>query len=65
MVEVAPVIRVDHRPVGSGEIGPVTAELRQLYSQAGHGRLQAYRHWLMPVYEPVLKKASERDEALA
>lgn len=53
MVEVAPVIRVDHRPVGSGEIGPVTAELRQLYSQAGRGRLTAYRHWLMPVYESV------------
>jgi branched-chain amino acid aminotransferase len=51
MVEVAPVIRVDHRPVGSGEIGPVTAELRHRYSQAAHGRLEAYRHWLMPVYE--------------
>jgi len=27
--------------------------LRQLYSQAAHGRLEAWRHWLMPVYEPV------------
>ena len=53
MVEVAPVIRVDHRPVGSGEIGPVTAELRHLYSQAARGRLKAYRHWLMPLYECV------------
>jgi branched-chain amino acid aminotransferase len=53
MVEVAPVIRVDHRPVGTGEIGPVTAELRHLYSQAAHGRLNAYRDWLMPVYESV------------
>ena len=58
MVEVAPVIRVDHRPVGSGEIGPVTAELRHLYSQAGCGRLKAYRHWLMPVYEPAAKELS-------
>jgi hypothetical protein len=31
----------------------VTAGLRQLYIQAAHGRLEAYRHWLMPVYEPV------------
>ena len=53
MVEVAPVIRADHRPVGCGEIGPVTAGLRQLYSEAAHGRLKAYRHWLMPVYEAV------------
>ena len=53
MVEVAPVVRVDHRPVGSGEIGPVTAGLRRLYGQAAHGRLEAWRHWLMPVYERV------------
>ena len=53
MVEVAPVIRMDHRPVGTGEIGPVTAGLRQLYSQAARGRLEAWRHWLMPVYESV------------
>jgi branched-chain amino acid aminotransferase len=65
MVEVGPVIRVDHRPVGSGEIGPVTAELRHLYTQAMHGRLKAYRHWLMPVYESVAKEAGEPGEALA
>jgi branched-chain amino acid aminotransferase len=53
MVELAPVIRVDHRPVGAGEIGPLTAQLRHLYTQASHGRLEAWRHWLMPVYEPV------------
>jgi hypothetical protein len=56
---------VDHRPVGCGEIGPVTAELRRLYSHAAHGRLKAYRHWLMPVYEPTGKEADGRDEALA
>jgi branched-chain amino acid aminotransferase len=51
MVEVAPVIRVDHRPVGRGEIGPVTTELRHLYTEAAHGRLEPWRQWLMPVYE--------------
>jgi branched-chain amino acid aminotransferase len=63
MVEVAPVIRVDHRPVGSGEIGPVTAKLRHLYAEAAHGRLEAYRQWLLPVYEPVAMEAGERGEA--
>jgi branched-chain amino acid aminotransferase len=65
MVELAPVIRVDHRPVGTGEIGPVTAELRHLYSQAAHGRLRAYRHWLMPVYEPAATETGKQGEALA
>jgi len=50
-VEVAPITKVDHRPVGSGAIGPVTAALRRLYWEATHGRLPAYRRWLLPVYE--------------
>jgi branched-chain amino acid aminotransferase len=50
-VEVAPITKVDHRPVGSGAIGPVTAALRRLYWEATHGRLPAYRGWLLPVYE--------------
>jgi branched-chain amino acid aminotransferase len=49
-VELAPVVRVDHRPVASGAVGPVTSELRRLYRQAVSGRLEGYRHWLLPVY---------------
>ncbi|MGB9610405.1 MAG: branched-chain amino acid transaminase, partial [Bryobacteraceae bacterium] len=41
-VEIAPVTRVDHIPVGSGRIGPLTAHLRELYSQAVHGRIIDY-----------------------
>ena len=61
MVEVAPVIRVDHRPVGTGEIGPVTAKLRHLYSQASHGRLETWRYWLVPVYERVAEKPAPNE----
>jgi branched-chain amino acid aminotransferase len=49
-VEVAPVVRVDHRPVANAEVGPVTSELRHLYVEATSGRLDFYRHWLTPVY---------------
>ncbi len=49
-VGVAPVTRVDHRPVGDGEIGLVTRRLRQLYFDAARGHLPAYRKWLLPVY---------------
>ena len=51
-VEVAPVVRVDHRQIGSGTIGPVAAELRHLYLDATRGRMEAYRHWLLPAYPP-------------
>jgi hypothetical protein len=43
----------------------VTAELRHLYAQAAHGRLTAWRHWLMPVYEPAATEAGGQGEALA
>lgn len=50
-VEIAPVVRVDHRSVGTAAIGPVTFALRRLYEDATRGRLAAYRKWLVPVYQ--------------
>ena len=48
-VQVSPVIEVDHRPVGSGEIGPIGRLVRDRYFEAVRGRLPAYRHWLTPI----------------
>ena len=59
-VGVAPVTHVDHRPVGDGAIGAVTRGLRQLYMEAMHGRVPAYRKWLLPVYGK--SPWTERDE---
>ena len=47
-VEIAPISAIDHRPVGSGEVGPIADKLRSLYLAAAHGRLPAYQGWLMP-----------------
>lgn len=52
-VEIAPVTRVDHRPVGDGQIGRTASALRRLYHDAARGRIEAYRHWVHPVYHPV------------
>lgn len=48
--QVSAVTRVDHRPVGTGGIGPVTGKLTQAYFDAVRGRLPAYGSWLTPVY---------------
>ena len=48
-VQVSPVIEVDHRPVGSGAIGPITRLVRDRYFDAVRGRLPEYRHWLTPI----------------
>jgi branched-chain amino acid aminotransferase len=53
-VEVAPVVLVDHRPVGNGEIGPIAKALDSLYTDATRGRMPAYRSWLWPVFSSAM-----------
>jgi branched-chain amino acid aminotransferase len=48
-VQVSPVIEVDHRKVGSGEIGPISRVIRDRYFDAVRGRLPEYRHWLTAI----------------
>jgi branched-chain amino acid aminotransferase len=50
-VQVSPVIEVDHRPIGSGQVGPIGRLIRDRYFDAVRGRLDAYRHWLTPIDE--------------
>jgi branched-chain amino acid aminotransferase len=61
-VALTPVVRVDHRPVGNGAIGPITRTLQELYVDATCGRLKVYRNWLTPVYQE--QAAEEHDVAL-
>jgi branched-chain amino acid aminotransferase len=53
-VELGPIVRVDHRPVGAGTVGAVTGRLRALYRDATRGRLPQYRQWLVPAYHPTI-----------
>ncbi|MEP6639992.1 MAG: branched-chain amino acid transaminase [Chloroflexota bacterium] len=48
-VQISPVIEVDHRPVGSGEVGPISRLIRDRYFDAVRGRLPEYQHWLTPI----------------
>jgi branched-chain amino acid aminotransferase len=49
-VQVAAISRVDHRPVGNGEMGPLTAELRDLYFTVVRAAKENYQHWCTPVF---------------
>jgi branched-chain amino acid aminotransferase len=49
-VQIASITRVDHRPLGDGKMGPVTAELRDLYFGVVRGKKKNYQHWCTPVY---------------
>ena len=49
-VQVAAITQIEHRPIGSGTIGPVVARLRELYFDVVRGKNPKYRHWCTPVY---------------
>jgi len=51
--QVTAVTKVDHRPIGSGEMGPITAQLRSLFNDVIRGRLHQYRYWNAPVFEHI------------
>lgn len=53
--QVTAVTRVDHRPIGSGEMGPITTKLRQLYNEVVYGRHPRYRSWNLPVYAEIVE----------
>jgi len=50
-VQIAAITKVDHRPVGSGRIGPLTKELRRVYFDIVRGRAPKYREMCAPVYQ--------------
>jgi branched-chain amino acid aminotransferase len=50
-VQVAAIASVDRRPVGTGRLGPVVRDLRDVYFAAVRGDMPKYRSWLTPVYD--------------
>ena len=49
--QVSPVTSVDHRLVGDGSIGPITARIKDYYFDIVRGKVPSYRHWLTPIYD--------------
>jgi branched-chain amino acid aminotransferase len=50
-VEVAAVTRIDHRSIGKGEVGPITASLIDLYHRMVRGHIKKYSDFCTPVYQ--------------
>src|ERR671912_747204 len=47
--QIAPVIEVDDRPVGTGSIGPVAERLQELYFKAARGEWEEYAAWTVAI----------------
>jgi branched-chain amino acid aminotransferase len=48
--QISPVVEIDHRQIGNGEVGPISAQLKTLYFDVVRGRVPKYHHWLTPIY---------------
>ena len=48
-VQISPVIELDHRPVGTGAVGPITRRIREAYFDAVRGRTPTFAHWVTPI----------------
>ncbi len=46
--QITAVTRIDYRPIGSGQMGPVTTRLRSLFFDVVRGRSPKYRTWCTP-----------------
>jgi branched-chain amino acid aminotransferase len=52
--QIAPVIEVDHSPVGTGQVGPIGQKLQDLYFDIVRGKHPEYsKQWCTPVYSEV------------
>ena len=56
-VQIAAITKVEHRKIGTGEMGEITQNLRDLYFKVVQGKVEKYRDWLTPVYQKETIKA--------
>jgi branched-chain amino acid aminotransferase len=50
-VQIAAITQVEHRPIGSGELGPIVTRVRELYFDVVKAKNPKFQHWCTPVYE--------------
>lgn len=47
--QITAVTKADHRPIGTGVMGPVTTKLRTMFEDVVRGRVAKYSHWNVAV----------------
>lgn len=47
--KISPVIEIDHRPIGTGKIGPISLQLQQLYDDTVRGKNNRRKEWVVQV----------------
>ncbi|MBI2765355.1 MAG: branched-chain amino acid transaminase [Chloroflexi bacterium] len=52
---LTPVVEVDRRPVGTGQVGPITRSLSDLFYECIRGNSEKYQHWCTPARVPAVR----------
>jgi len=47
--QVSPVVEIDNRKVGDGKPGKITKEIQNIYFDAVRGKIEKYKHWVIPI----------------
>jgi branched-chain amino acid aminotransferase len=48
--EITPIIEIDNRKIGNGEVGPITKNLQKIFFQAVRGENDRFKDYLIEVY---------------
>jgi branched-chain amino acid aminotransferase len=48
--QITAITKVDYRPIGNGEMGPIAGQLRSMFDEIVRGKLPQYKEWNIPVY---------------
>ena len=48
--QISPIVSIDNRDLGDGNVGPISKELQKLYFDVVRGKIAKYKHWCTPVY---------------
>ncbi|MFI5273619.1 MAG: branched-chain amino acid transaminase [Ktedonobacterales bacterium] len=63
--QIAPVVEVDHRAIGSGKIGAIGGEIQRLYGTIVRGERTEYMDWCTPAFGGARSAARTPEPALA
>ena len=64
-VQIAAITKVDHRDVGTGKMGPQTAQVKKFFMDVVHGRNPKYRDWCYPIYEKATGPSAKRQDPVS
>lgn len=47
--QISPVIDIDNKKIGNGEVGNITKMIKDIYFNAVRGKVEKYQHWVVPI----------------